>query len=62
MYMDDLKLSPKSKNELKKLINTSRMFSQEIEMEFVMENCAILGMKKRKLEISEGKEMATKNK
>ena len=57
MYMDDLKLFARTKTELETLINTTRIFSQDIQMEFGMEKCALLVMKKGKLETTEGMEL-----
>ena len=40
LYMDDLKLYGKSSNELESLLNTVRIFSTDISMEFGLEKCA----------------------
>ncbi|MUZ80571.1 reverse transcriptase domain-containing protein, partial [Shigella flexneri] len=57
MYMDDLKLFAKNKGELETLISTTRIFSTDIGMEFGIEKCALLVMKKGKLETTEGIEL-----
>ena len=46
--MDDLKLYGKSSNELKSLLNTVRIFSTNISMEFGLEKCATLTIHKGK--------------
>ena len=49
MYMDDIKLFVKNKKiELGTFIQTIRMYSQDIGMEFGIEKCAILIMKREK--------------
>ena len=40
LYMDDLRLYGKSSNELESLLNTVRIFSTDISMEFGLEKCA----------------------
>ena len=42
LYMDDLKLYGKSAPELESLLNTLRIFSNDISMEFGLYKCAIL--------------------
>ena len=48
MYMDDIKLSAKNEKELETLIQTGRIYSQDIGMEFGQENCAMKIMRSRK--------------
>ena len=48
MYMDDIKLFAKNEKELKTLIHTVRIYSQDIGMEFGIEKCAMLLMKSEK--------------
>ena len=48
MYMDDIKLFAKNEKELETLIHAVRIYSQEIEMEFGIEKCAMLLMKSGK--------------
>ena len=48
LYMDDLKLYRKSSNELESLLNTVRIFSTDISMEFGLEKCATLTIHKGK--------------
>ena len=54
LYMDDLKLYAKSEKELKSLLNTVKIFSDDIRMEFGLDKCAILAMKKGKIDKHEG--------
>ena len=41
--MDNIKLFAKNEKELKTLIQTVRIYSQDIGMEFSIEKCAMLG-------------------
>ena len=47
MYVDDIKLFAKNEKELKTLIRTVRIYSQEIGMEFAIEKCTMLIMRSR---------------
>jgi len=49
LYMDDLKLTAKSKEELQKQIQTVKIFSDDIQMEFGLEKCAKIAFKRGKL-------------
>ena len=49
LFMDDLKLFLKTQDQLERLINTERIFSYEIKMEFGLSNCAVLIMKRGKI-------------
>ena len=51
MYMDDIKLFAKKEKELETLIQTVRIYSQDIGMGFGMERCAKLVMKSGKVEL-----------
>ena len=57
LFMDDLKLYSKSEKELDSLIQTVRIFSEDIGMEFGIEKCAMLVMKRGKIVKSEGIEL-----
>ena len=59
MYMDDIKLlkKPKTKIESEILIQTVRIYSQDIGMEFGIEKYAMLEMKSGKRHITEGVEL-----
>jgi hypothetical protein len=49
LYMDDLKLTAKSEEELQKQVQTVKTFSDDIHMEFGLEKCAKITFKKGKL-------------
>lgn len=57
LYMDDLKLFAKSEKQLDTLLNTVRIFSSDIKMEFGISKCGVLVMKKGKHVFSEGIEL-----
>ena len=54
LYMDDLKLYAKSPEELHNLIDTTRIFSEDICMEFGIEKCATVKIEKGVKVESEG--------
>ena len=54
LFMDDLKLFGKNEKQLNNLVNTVRVFSKDIRMEFGVEKCAVLIMKRGKFIRSEG--------
>ena len=54
LFMDDLKLHSRSEKRLDYLVQTVRVFSEDIEMEFGIEKCAMLVMKKGKIVKSVG--------
>jgi hypothetical protein len=49
LYVDDLKLTAKSEEELQKQIRRVKTFSDDINMEFGLENCATITFKRGKL-------------
>jgi hypothetical protein len=49
LYMDDLKLIAKSEEELQRQIRTVKTFSDDIHMEFGLEQCANITLKGEKL-------------
>ena len=53
MYMDGIKLFAKNKRELETLIQTVRIYNQDIGMEFGIEKCAMLIMKSGKRHMAE---------
>ena len=57
MYRDDIKPFVKNQKELDILIQTKRIYSQYIGIEFVIEKCAKLIMRSGKKQITEGIEM-----
>ena len=62
MYMDNITLFAKNEKELAALIQTVRIYSQDIEMEFGIEKCAILVMKRGKRHMMEEVEQSTQGK
>ena len=62
MYMDDIKLFAKNEKEQETLIHTVRIYSQDIEMEFGIEKCAMLVMKSGKRHITDGIELPNHDK
>ena len=62
MYMDDIKLFAKNEWELETLIQTVRIYSQDIGMEFGMEKGAKLVMKSGKRHMTEGIELPNRDK
>ena len=48
MYRDDIKILAKNEKALETLIQAVRIYSQEIGMEFGIEECAMLVMKSGK--------------
>ena len=49
LFLDDLKLHNQSENELESLVQTVRVFSEDIGAEFSREKCAVLVMEKEKI-------------
>jgi hypothetical protein len=49
LYLDDLKLIAKSEEELQRQIQTVKTFSDDIHMEFGIEKCAKIALKRGKL-------------
>lgn len=45
LYMDDLRVFGRSKEELESLIDTVRMFSKDIGMHFRLDKCPVLNLK-----------------
>lgn len=50
LYMDDVKMFGKTKQEMESLMNTVRVFSDGIGMQFGIDKCAITVLKRGKLE------------
>ena len=61
LFMDDLKLYAKSEKELNSLIQTVRMFSDDVGMVFGLEKCAVLVLKRGKMVRTEGLNYQTKS-
>ena len=57
MCMDDIKLFANNEKLLETLIQTVRIYSQDIGMEFGREKCAMLLMKSGKRHMTEGVEL-----
>ena len=53
MYMNETKVFAKNEKELMTLIQTIGIYSQDIGMEFCIEKCAMLIIKKDKRQITE---------
>ena len=49
LFMDDLKLYAKNEKDLDSLVQTVRIFSDDIGMEFGIDKCAILVLKRGKI-------------
>ena len=62
MYMDDIKLFAKNEKELETLIRTVRIYSQDIGMEFSIEKCALLVMKRGKRHLTDEIELPNQDK
>ena len=54
MYVDGIKLLAKNKKELEPLIEAIRIYSEDIGMEYVIEKCAMLIMKRGNRQMTEG--------
>jgi len=61
LYMDDLKLYGKSAAELESLLNTVRIFSNDISMEFGLDKCATLTMQRGSVVNTEGINLPNNN-
>ena len=61
LYMDDLKLYGKSAPELESLLNTVRIFSNDISMEFGLDKCAKLTIQRGSVVQTEGINLPNNN-
>jgi hypothetical protein len=52
--MDDLKLYEKKEREIDSLINTARIFSDDIDIKFGLEKCARLIVERGKVRQTDG--------
>ena len=59
--MDDMKLCGKSTAELETLLNTVRIFSNDISMEFDLDKCATLAIIKGKVTETQGMNLPNNN-
>ena len=57
LFMDDLKLYAKSERELDSLIQTVRIFSDDVGMVFGLDKCAVLVLKRGRMVRTEGIEL-----
>jgi hypothetical protein len=57
LFMDDLKLYARNEEECASLVNVVHKFSRDIGMEFGMEKCAVLTMKRGERVAREGLEL-----
>ena len=55
--MEDLKLYRKSENEIKGLVSTIELFSQDIGMEFGIKKCGVILMNRGKVKSTDGIEL-----
>ena len=60
--MNYIKLFAKNEKELETLINSVRIYSQDIGMEFGIENCAMLVMKSGKRDLTDRMELLNHDK
>ena len=61
LFMDDLKQFAKNEDQIDNLVNTVRIFSEDIKMEFGLPKCGVLIMKRGKVVKSEGISMLDGN-
>ena len=54
LYMDDLKLYGKNKEQIESLVNTVQLLSDDIGMKFGVAKCGMLVLKRGKVVESEG--------
>ena len=54
LYMNDLKLYYKNEREIDSMVQTVRVFDQDIRIEFGIDKCAIIVLKRGKLARSDG--------
>ena len=62
LFMDDLKLYGKSGNEIKGLVSTVEVFSQDIGMEFGIKKCGVIIMNRGKVNSTDGIELPSDEK
>ena len=59
LFTDDLKLYRKSENEIKRLVSTVEVFSQDIGMEFGIKKRGAIIMNRRKVKATDGIELSS---
>ena len=57
LFMGDLKLYGKSENEIKGLVSTVEVFSQDIGIEFCIKKCGVIIMNRGKVKSTDGIEL-----
>ena len=62
LFMDHLKLYGKSENEIKRLVSTVEVFSQDIDMEFSIKKCGVIIMNREKAKSTDGIELPSSEK
>ena len=62
LFMNDLKLYGKSENEIKGLVSTVEVFSQDIGMEFGINKCSVITMNRGKVKSTDGIELPSSEK
>ena len=53
-FIDDLKMFAKNKKEIDSLVSTVQLVSQDIGMQFGVQKCGVIVMKRGKIVASEG--------
>ena len=59
LFMEDLKLYGKNENEIKGLVSTVEVFSQDVGMEFGIKKCGMIIMNRGKVKSTEGIELSS---
>ena len=54
LFMDDLKLYGRTENEIKGLVSTTEVFSQDIGVEFGIKKCGVIIMNREKVKSTDG--------
>ena len=62
LFIDDLKLYGKSENEIKGLVSTVEVFSQDISMEFYIKKCGVIVINTGKVKSTDGIELPSTEK
>ena len=61
MFMDDIKLFRRGTKEIDTLVQTIRIFSGDIRMEFGIEKCALVNIQRGKVTRTEGIQLSDGN-
>ena len=57
LFMDNLKLYGKNENEIKRLVSTVEVFTQDIGMEFSIKKCGVIIMNRGKVKSTDRKKL-----